>query len=234
MAGRGADEGRRKLPGSGARLGPRPRPEARPRGLKKPHVERRKATRPSPGRASPKPDEGGGGRTKRLRLAALHALALPFGGARGERRKGNPPARAVRARRRRSAPQSAPDDVRPKYRPTRHPPKSTVMKTSTRTKTRPNANTLPDQPPADIDALRYELARRINQFMSDRRRAWRTCQEPACRRHRCCQAPRIQCSNAPPPRPDPDGRRAALARARVARALRDLQGRQGEPGEPGS
>ena len=76
-----------------------------------------------------------------------------------------------------------------------------------------------------MDALRYELARRISRFIGDRRRAWRTCKEPACRRHRCCRAPRIHCSNAPPLRPDPDGRRAARAMAQVARTLRDLQGR---------
>ena len=104
---------------------------------------------------------------------------------------------------------------------------------NTRTKTGRNGNAMADEPPADIDALRYELARRINQFMADGRRAWRTCKEPACRRHRCCQAPRIQCSNAPPPRSDPDGRRAARTMAQVARMLRDLQGRQKEQGEQG-
>ena len=82
-----------------------------------------------------------------------------------------------------------------------------------------------DAPPADMDAFRHELARRISQYVGDRRRAWRTCKEPACRRHRRCRAPRVQCSNAPPPRPDPDGRRAARAMAQVQRTLRDLQGR---------
>lgn len=109
----------------------------------------------------------------------------------------------------------------------------TKTPTKTRTKTRPDATALPDEPPVDIDAFRFELARRIGRFVGDRRRAWRTCQEPACRRHRCCQAPRIQCSNAPPPRPDPDGRRAARAMARVQRTLRDLQARQREQGETG-
>ncbi len=85
-------------------------------------------------------------------------------------------------------------------------------------------------PPADMDAMRYELARRINRFVADRRRAWRTCKEPACRRHRYCRAPHIHCSNAPPPRPDPDGRRVARTMARVARALRELHVRQGEKG----
>ena len=107
------------------------------------------------------------------------------------------------------------------------------MKTNTRTKTNRNGKALLDEPPADIDALRYELARRINRFIADRRWAWRTCNEPACRRHRCCQAPRIRCSNAPPLRPDPDGRRAARTMAQVARTLRDLQGRQREQAERG-
>jgi hypothetical protein len=107
------------------------------------------------------------------------------------------------------------------------------MKTNTRPKTNRNGRTLPDEPPADIDALRYELARRIARFVGDRRRAWRTCNEPACRRHRCCQAPRIRCSNAPSPRPDPDGRRTARAMAQVQRALRDAQARHREQGEAG-
>ncbi len=87
-----------------------------------------------------------------------------------------------------------------------------------------------DQPPADIDALRYAFARRISQFVGDRRRAWRTCKEPACRRHRCCRAPKIHCSNVPPPKLDPDGRRAARSIAQVQRMLRDAQARQGEKG----
>jgi hypothetical protein len=107
------------------------------------------------------------------------------------------------------------------------------MKTNTRTKTNRNGNALPDEPPADIDALRFELARRINRFIADRRWAWRACKEPACRRHRRCQAPRIQCSNAPSPRPDPDGRRTARAMAQVQRALRDAQARHREQGEAG-
>ena len=111
------------------------------------------------------------------------------------------------------------------------PQESSTMKTNTRTKTNRNGNALPDEPPADIDALRYDLARRITRFIGDRRRAWRTCNEPACRRHRCCQAPRIRCSNAPSPRPDPDGRRTARAMAQVQRVLRDAQARHGEQGQ---
>ena len=112
---------------------------------------------------------------------------------------------------------------------------NTNMSTKKRTAKNANGKTnksaaLPDAPPADMDAMRYELARRISQFVGDRRRAWRTCKEPACRRHRCCRAPRIQCSNAPRPRPDSDGRRAARTMAWVARALRDVQARQGEKG----
>jgi hypothetical protein len=76
--------------------------------------------------------------------------------------------------------------------------------------------------------MRFALARRISQFVGDRRRAWRTCKEPACRRHRCCRAPRIHCSNAPPLKPDPDGRRAARTMAWVARTLREMPARQAE------
>jgi len=102
------------------------------------------------------------------------------------------------------------------------------MKTNPRTQASRNGKTLSPEPPTDIDALRIELARRISQFMADRRCAWHDCKEPACRRHRCCHAPQIQCSNAPPPRPNPDGRRTARAVARVHRALRELQARQGD------
>lgn len=100
------------------------------------------------------------------------------------------------------------------------------MRSKTGTNETPRAPA--DAPPADIDALRYELARRIGRFVGDRRRAWRTCKEPACRRHRRCCAPRIQCSNAPPPRPDPDGRRAARSLAQVQRVLRETSARQRE------
>lgn len=99
------------------------------------------------------------------------------------------------------------------------------MKTRTAKNANETASGHDDDPPADIDALRNELARRISQFIGGRRRAWRACKEPACRRHHRCRAPRIHCSNAPPPRPDPDGRHAARAMAQVQRVLRDIQAR---------
>jgi len=43
MAGRGTDEGRRKLPGSGRGNPSRPRPEVTAPGTEKPPVERREA-----------------------------------------------------------------------------------------------------------------------------------------------------------------------------------------------
>ena len=71
---------------------------------------------------------------------------------RGLRRKGTPPAR----------PFARGDDAAcpPKIR--KIPQKSSTMKTNTRTKTNRNGKALLDEPPADIDALRYELARRIS------------------------------------------------------------------------
>jgi hypothetical protein len=78
----------------------------------------------------------------------------------------------------------------------------------------------PDEPPRDIDALRLMLARRINMFVGKKRR-WRTCKEPACRRARACVAPDIECSNAPPPRPDPDGRHLKRAQAALHRMVRE-------------
>jgi hypothetical protein len=78
----------------------------------------------------------------------------------------------------------------------------------------------PDQPPRDIDTLRLELARRINMFVGKKRR-WRTCKEPVCRRARACVAPAIECSNAPPPRPDPDGRHLQSVQAALRRMVEE-------------
>lgn len=78
-------------------------------------------------------------------------------------------------------------------------------------------------PPADIDEFRNALARRIAISIGNRERAWRTCKEPRCRRARACLAPRIQCSNAPPPKPDPDGRRLARTLAQLRRTMEAVQ-----------
>ena len=72
-----------------------------------------------------------------------------------------------------------------------------------------------DAPPADIDAFRYALARRIAMFIND----WRGCPEPLCKRMRGCMAPHSRCTNARPVKADPE----ALARtmALVHRTLRE-------------
>lgn len=86
----------------------------------------------------------------------------------------------------------------------------------------------PDEPPRDVDAFRFMLARKIGMFIGARKQYWRGCKEPACRRMRACVAPRIRCSNAPPLPPDPNGRRGARAMAQVSSALRDLPPRPEE------
>ena len=78
----------------------------------------------------------------------------------------------------------------------------------------------PECGPDDIDALRYMVARRIAMFIGNRCEYWRSCREPCCRRARACIAPAIACSNAPPRKPDPDGRRAARGGARGQRLFR--------------
>jgi hypothetical protein len=81
-----------------------------------------------------------------------------------------------------------------------------------------------DEPPADIDAFRYALARRIHMFIND----WRGCPEPSCRRMRGCMAPRNRCTNARPVKTDPE----ALARtmALVHRTLRQAVDRRDAEG----
>jgi hypothetical protein len=86
----------------------------------------------------------------------------------------------------------------------------------------------PEQPPKDIDQFRLMMARRIAIFIGNRRRAWRGCPEPVCRRQRACLAPRISCTNAEPVQHTPE--QSARALAQVQRALREVQARQ-EKGE---
>ena len=76
-----------------------------------------------------------------------------------------------------------------------------------------------DEVPRDIDAFRYELARRIHVFISRRQGLWRTCREPGCRRHHDCASPRLMCRSAEPEEPDPTGERRAKVMADVRRAL---------------
>ena len=78
----------------------------------------------------------------------------------------------------------------------------------------------PEQPPDDVDQMRYWLARRIAVFIGNRKQYWRGCAEPCCRRARACIAPRIACSNGPKQKPDPDGRRWARTSAHIQRTLR--------------
>ena len=86
-----------------------------------------------------------------------------------------------------------------------------------------------DAVPENIEEFRTELARRINKFIGDRKKYWRGCKEPACRRRRACLAPRIRCSNAPPLPPSTPERRARTM-AHVQRVLREIDARR-EQGE---
>ena len=86
-----------------------------------------------------------------------------------------------------------------------------------------------DPVPENIDEFRNELARRINKFIGDRKKYWRSCKELSCRRRRACLAPRIHCSNAPP-LPPSTPEQQARAMAQVQRMLREFQARR-EQGE---
>lgn len=77
-------------------------------------------------------------------------------------------------------------------------------------------------PPEDIDEFRKALARRIARYI-DR---WRGCPEPACRRHRRCEAPHVSCTNHRPARPHTP-EQTARAMAQVSRMLRQIAARQG-------
>lgn len=79
-----------------------------------------------------------------------------------------------------------------------------------------------DEVPADMDEFRLKLARRIARHIGNLKQRWRGCPERICQRQRACAAPHIRCSNAPLPRPDPDGRRGARVMAKVQRVLKSL------------
>ncbi len=86
---------------------------------------------------------------------------------------------------------------------------------------------LPDEPPDDMDKFRNKLARRLNMILSNQRRYWRGCKEPACRRQRACAAPNIHCSNAPPlPPSTPEA--TARAVAHVQRTINKVLAQRGE------
>jgi hypothetical protein len=74
---------------------------------------------------------------------------------------------------------------------------------------------LDGDPPADIDAFRNAMARRIHIAIND----WQGCTERLCRRLRDCLAPSGACTNAkplPPMSPEEEARR----RAEVVRAFK--------------
>jgi hypothetical protein len=73
-----------------------------------------------------------------------------------------------------------------------------------------------DEPPADTDAMRNALRRRIYMFINN----WRGCPEPACRRQRGCMAPKIVCTNAPAVKTTPE--QTARTMALVYRTVREL------------
>ena len=64
-----------------------------------------------------------------------------------------------------------------------------------------------EEPPEDIDALRYALARRLTMIVNN----WRGCPEPLCRRHRGCMAPHIHCANTLPAEATPEATARTLA-----------------------
>jgi hypothetical protein len=53
----------------------------------------------------------------------------------------------------------------------------------------------PAEPRSDTEALRYSLARKLMLIVSD----WRRCPKPACKRHRGCAAPGLDCHTPEPP-----------------------------------
>jgi hypothetical protein len=110
-----------------------------------------------------------------------------------------------------------------------------LKQTNARQTTKTNLQAAPqpaddeDAVPENIDEFRTELARRINKFIGDRKKYWRGCKEPACRRRRACLAPRIRCSNAPPLPPSTPEQRARTM-AHVQRVMREIEARR-EQGE---
>ena len=109
-----------------------------------------------------------------------------------------------------------------------------MRQTNRRQTTKTNAPAAPqpaddDAIPENIDEFRNALARRISRLIGDHEEYWRGCKEPACRRRRCCVAPRNRCSNAPPLAPSTPEQRARTM-ATVQRVLREVLARR-EQGE---
>jgi len=72
-----------------------------------------------------------------------------------------------------------------------------------------------EEPPEDIDAFRYGLARRLAMIVNN----WRGCPERLCRRMRGCMAPHIHCTNTPPVEATPE--ETARTMALVYRTMRE-------------
>jgi hypothetical protein len=70
--------------------------------------------------------------------------------------------------------------------------------------------------PSDVEALRYELVRRLMLIVSD----WNRCPKRACKRHRGCAATGLDCMSLPPEPPGsemtPDQKAAVVADFRRA------------------
>lgn len=58
-----------------------------------------------------------------------------------------------------------------------------------------------DAVPTDMDAFRFELARRLHQAIGNATGCWRSCRERICRRRRGCMTPDFRCAHAPEPGP---------------------------------
>jgi hypothetical protein len=70
----------------------------------------------------------------------------------------------------------------------------------------------------NLDQLRFSLARKLAIFGN--RKQWPACQLRACRRHRQCAAPGLECANPAPPRRVVSPEKDAAAMAHFQRALR--------------
>lgn len=78
-----------------------------------------------------------------------------------------------------------------------------------------------DETPRDIDAIRDELAQRINQLLSTAEKRWRTCRERCCKRARACRAPKGSCANAELSTRPVKPAQVARTMAQVQRMLRE-------------
>ena len=83
-----------------------------------------------------------------------------------------------------------------------------------------------DEEPEDMDEFRNQMARRIRMVVSTATNTWQDCPEPACRRHRCCMAPNMTCTNAPPPNLSKE--EGARIIAKIYQALRERVAQEGE------